>query len=84
MPYNHSNYEGIKSTIFDPNMDSRVTEDEVFEAAKSMNRKSAAKCGIPLEMLLAVINPMLGILSILFYSVFTSPKLWIPFVLCLP
>ena len=58
--YHHSNYEGIKSNIFDKRLDSAVSEKEIVQAAKGVNRKSATKCGIPVAMLLAVITPMLS------------------------
>ena len=86
LPYNHSNYEAITSNIFDQTLDSKVTEDEVLTAARRMNRNSAAKCGIPVGILLSVIYPLLGILTLLLNKVFLStyPESWIPFIFCLP
>ena len=82
LPYNHRNYENIKSDIFDVKMDSKISEDESIHASKRMNRKSAAKCGIPIGALLSVIYPILGLLVTLFNSVFTSsyPTSWKPFI----
>ena len=57
-----------------------------MEGAAKMNKSSAARCGIPLNLLLLVIQSMLGVLVPFFNSVFTStyPSSWVPFVLCLP
>ena len=86
LPYEHSDYKGIESNTFDPNLDSKITGEEILEGAKKMNRSSAARCGIPLNLLLLVIQSMLGVLVPFFNSVFTSsyPSSWVPFVLCLP
>ena len=86
LPYEHRDYEGIESNIFNPSLDSKITGEEILEGATKMNRSSAARCGIPLNLLLLVIQSMLGVLVPFFNSVFTSkyPKSWVPFVLCLP
>ena len=86
LPYEHSNFEGIESKIFDPNLDSRITSDEIIEGVKKMNRQSSSRCGIPLSLLMLVINSMLGILVHFFNMVFTSkyPMSWFPFISCLP
>ena len=47
MSCEHSNYDDITSNSFDPILGSRITEDEMLVAAKSMNRKSVLRCGIP-------------------------------------
>ena len=70
----------------DQTLDSKVTEDEVLTAARRMNRNSATKCGIPVGILLSVIYPLLGILTLLLNKVFLStyPESWVPFIFCLP
>ena len=86
LPYEHSNYEGIRSEIFDVNLDKQITGEEVMNGAEKMNRSSAARCGIPLSLLLVVIHSLLGIIVPLFNSIFTSkyPSSWVPFICCLP
>ena len=86
LPYEHSNYDDIKSNIFNHSLDSHITEEEVLTAARKMNRNSAAKCGIPVSILLSIIYPLLGTLACLFNKIFLScyPECWVPFIFCLP
>ena len=51
-----------------------------------MNQKRAAKCGISVSILLSIIHPMLGILTLLLDKVVVQsyPKAWTPFIFCLP
>ncbi len=86
LPAEHMNFEGIKSQVYQPDLDGPITGTEVLDAAKDMNKQSSSKCGIPLPLLLAVINLILGTVVNLFNKVFTAkyPSSWVPFICCLP
>ncbi len=86
LPDDHCKYDDIISDTYNEITDSPVEEEEVSIAIKTMNRGSAAKCGISLGHLLAVLTPLLGILTLLVNIVFTSeyPVTWVPFICCLP
>ena len=86
LPYEHTKYDDITTNVFDPTLDSHITNEEVLTAAQKMNRKSAARCGISVKILLSIIHPLLNILTFLLNKVFLStyPKNWIPFIFCLP
>ena len=86
LPYEHSSYDGIKSDIFDAEMDGMITAEETLYAAKGLNKKSMSRCGIPVGALLSVLNPILGLLVTMLNAVFTGtyPKTWAPFIVCLP
>ena len=86
LPYEHSNYDDIISHTYNELTDAPMKNEEVSIAIRTMNRGSAAKCGISLSHLLVVLTPILGILTLLLNTVFTSdyPATWIPFICCLP
>ena len=86
LPYEHSNYEHIECNVYDEEMDGHITQDEILNSAKTMNKNSASKCGTPVAALLTVICPMLGLLELLMNIIFKSsyPASWVPFISCLP
>ena len=86
LPYEHTNFEGIKSEVYNEELDGTISEDEIMKCATTMNRNSASKCGTPVAALLTIIFPILGLLKILMNTVFKSsyPSSWIPFIMCLP
>ena len=86
LPFDHSNYDDIKSHIFNEILDPPIEEEEVEISIKTMNRSSAAKCGLSLGHLIAILTPLLGLLTLLFNTVYTSkyPITWVPFICCLP
>ena len=79
-------FKGIESNNYQPDLDGPVTGEEILEAANTMNKQSASKCGIPLPLLMTIMNLVLGVVVQLFNKVFTSnyPSCWFPFILCLP
>ena len=86
LPYQHTDYNDLKTDVFNPTLDSKITEKEIIDATSSMNNGSKAKCGIPLPLFSMVLYSMLGILTYLLNKVFTSkyPRSWSPFIYCLP
>ena len=86
LPYEHRNFEGIKSDVYVDELDGIISEDEILKSATTMNRNSASKCGTPVAALLTIIFPILGLLKILMNTVFKSsyPSSWTPFIMCLP
>ena len=86
LPHEHSNFENIISHTYNETTDSPISDEEVAIAIKTMNKGSASKCGISLGLLLVILTPILGILTLLLNTVFTSeyPATWVPFICCLP
>ena len=72
LPYEHRNYEHIQSNIYEEEMDGPITQAEILESAKTMNKNSASKCGTPVAALLTVIYPILGLLELLMNTIFKS------------
>ena len=50
LPYQHTDYNDLKTDVFNPTLDSKITEKEIIDATRSMNNGSKAKCGIPLPL----------------------------------
>lgn len=86
LPFDHSYYEDINTNTVNETLDSRIEEEEILNGIKTMNKGSAAKCGISVGHLLAVLTPLLWLLTLLMNTVFTSkyPATWVPFICCLP
>ena len=86
LPMEHSKFDDLKSNTFDPILDSRMTEDEVLRAAKSMKYGSKARCGIPLPLLLLIFSSISTVLARIYNKVFLTsyPKCWSAVIKCLP
>ena len=46
LPKEHSNFDDIHSDIFNTILDSKITEEEVIDTARSMKSSSKARCGM--------------------------------------
>ena len=86
LPADHSTYTDIHTNIFNPLLDSKITDEEVLDAAKRMKPSSKAKCGIPVPIFMLVITSIVTLLTKLFNQVFLSkyPRCWSAVMHCLP
>ena len=86
LPKEHSNYDDIHSDIYNPLLESKITEQEIIDTAKSMGSSSKARCGIPVPLFMLVISSIVTMLAWLLNKVFlaTYPTCWSAIIKCLP
>ena len=81
-------FNDIRTNIFNPTLDARITTEEVKSAAEKMKRNSKSNTGISVNLLLLILNKFLFIITTLFNNIFIGnydkyPSNWISAIKCI-